>query len=260
MDIKGKTAIVTGGASGLGEATARRFASLGANVVLFDLDEAKGRTLATSLSQAFPGTVSFQTVNVVEEASVQSAIRGTVDQFGAIHICCNYAGVADAGKTVGKHGAFSLDTFKKVIDINLIGTFNVLRLAAEVMTTQEPVAPDGGRGVIINTASIAAYEGQMGQAAYSASKGGIVSMTLPIARDLASFGIRVNTMAPGLIHTPLFDNLPEQVVASLSDKVPNPPRLGNPDEIAHLAQFIVENNYINGETIRADGAIRLEPR
>ena len=191
---------------------------------------------------------------------MQRAIDGTVTAFGGIHICCNYAGVADAGKTIGKKGPFSLEIFRKVIDINLVGSFNVLRLAAEVMVSQEPVAPDSGRGVIINTASIAAYEGQMGQVAYSASKGGIVAMTLPIARDLASHGIRVNAMAPGLIHTPMFDSFPEKVVTSLSESVPNPSRLGYADEIAHLAQFIVENNYINGETIRADGAIRLQPR
>ena len=259
MKIKGKIAIVTGGASGLGEATVRRFASLGANVVIFDMNNERGGMLVQELT-ALGQSVIFQSVNVVEETSVQEGLDAALAKFGALHICLNFAGVADAAKTAGKKGAFPLDTFKKVIDINLIGTFNVLRLAAQIMLSQEPVADDGGRGVIINTASVAAYDGQMGQAAYSASKGGIVSMTLPIARDLAAVGIRVNAMAPGLIHTPLFDSLPENVVESLSNSVPNPPRLGRPDEIAHLAQFIVENDYINGETIRADGAIRLAPR
>lgn len=202
----------------------------------------------------------YQNVNVANEASVKVAIAATVESFGAIHICCNYAGIGSAAKTVGKDGAFPLDQFKKVIDVNLVGSFNVLRLAAEVMAKQEPVTDDGGRGVIINTASIAAYEGQMGQAAYSASKGGIVGMTLPIARDLASLGIRVNTIVPGLIHTPLFDTLPENAFKSLSASVLNPQRLGRPDEIAHLAQFIVENDYTNGECIRMDGGIRMQPR
>ncbi|NKB75475.1 MAG: SDR family NAD(P)-dependent oxidoreductase [Gammaproteobacteria bacterium] len=260
MEISNKSVIITGGASGLGEATARRFVSLGAKVTLFDMNDEKGEALATELNEQANDSALFQQVNVTDESSVKQAIAASVSTFGGIHICCNYAGVADAGKTVGKKGPLDLDMFRKVIDINLIGTFNVLRLAAEVMISQAPVTPDGGRGVIINTASIAAYEGQMGQAAYSASKGGIVGMTLPIARDLASHGIRVNAMAPGLIHTPMFDNMPEKVVTSLSENVPNPPRLGHPDEIAHLAQFIVENNYINGETIRADGAIRLAPR
>ncbi|MBL4826444.1 MAG: 3-hydroxyacyl-CoA dehydrogenase [Spongiibacteraceae bacterium] len=256
MDIKNKVAIVTGGASGLGEATVRRFASLGAKVTIFDMNEQRGGALVEELGSS----VLFQRVNVCDEDSVQAGIAATLSAFGGIHICCNFAGVADAAKTVGKNGPFPLDTFMKVININLVGTFNVLRLAAEVMSKQDTLTEDGARGVIINTASVAAYEGQVGQAAYSASKGGIVGMTLPIARDLASLGIRVNTIAPGLIHTPMFDGLSKTVVDSLSASVPNPQRLGRPDEIAHLAQFIVENDYMNGETVRMDGAIRMQPR
>lgn len=256
MNLSDKVAVITGGASGLGEATTRRFVEQGAKVSIFDLNDDRGGQLADELGS----TAHYHKVNVTDESSVTDAIQEAKSLFGAIHICCNFAGVADAAKTVGKNGAFPLDLFKKVIDINLVGTFNVLRLAAEVMATQEPVTSDGGRGVIINTASVAAYEGQMGQAAYSASKGGIVGMTLPIARDLASLGIRVNTIAPGLIHTPLFDGLPENVVESLSTTVLNPQRLGQPDEVAHLAQFIVENDYANGETFRLDGGIRMQPR
>lgn len=256
MIIKDKVAIVTGGASGLGEATVRRLHALGARVAIFDLNAARGADIAGELGDG----VLFQSVNVTDESSVQSAIAAVLAAFGALHICCNFAGVADAAKTVGKDGAFPLALFTKVIHINLIGTFNVLRLAALAMSRQEPVTADGGRGVIVNTASIAAFEGQIGQAAYSASKGGIVGMTLPIARDLAASGIRVNTVAPGLIHTPMFDSLPANVVESLSVNVPCPRRLGRPDEIAHLVQFIVENDYINGEVVRMDGAIRLQPR
>ncbi|MFA7555705.1 MAG: SDR family NAD(P)-dependent oxidoreductase [Spongiibacteraceae bacterium] len=256
MNIDGKVAIITGGASGLGEATARRLSALGAKVVIFDMNAERGAALVKELGDS----VLFQSVNVTDEASVQAGIAAAAAAFGGIHICCNYAGVADAAKTLGKEGAFPLALFQKVININLIGTFNVLRLAAEVMAKQEPVGEDGARGVIINTASVAAFEGQMGQAAYSASKGGIVGMMLPIARDLANFGIRVNTIAPGLIHTPMMESLPKNVVEGLNASVPNPKRLGRPDEIAHLAQFIIENDYINGEVVRMDGAIRMQPR
>jgi 3-hydroxyacyl-CoA dehydrogenase/3-hydroxy-2-methylbutyryl-CoA dehydrogenase len=256
MDIKNKVAIITGGASGLGEATARRFVSQGAKVAIFDMNQQRGQELVEELGSA----LLFQSVNVTDEDSVQAGIDATVAAFGAIHICCNFAGVADAAKTVGKDGPFPLALFSKVININLIGSFNVLRLAAEVMSKQAPLNDEGNRGVIINTASVAAFEGQVGQAAYSASKGGIVGMTLPISRDLAGFGIRVNTIAPGLIHTPMFDSFAPAVVESLSANVPYPKRLGRPDEIAHLAQFIVENDYMNGETVRMDGAIRMQPR
>jgi NAD(P)-dependent dehydrogenase (short-subunit alcohol dehydrogenase family) len=187
-------------------------------------------------------------------------VSAAKDRHGAIHICLNFAGIGSATRTVGKSGPHPLDVFKKVININLIGTFNVLRLCAAVMARQEPVTADGQRGVIVNTASIAAYEGQIGQAAYSASKGGVVGMTLPIARDLAQLGIRCNTIVPGLIHTPLFDTLEPHVFSALESSVLNPPRLGRADEIAHTAQWIVENDYVNAECIRVDGGIRMQPR
>lgn len=256
MELKDKVAVITGGASGLGEATVRRYHANGARVAIFDMNEKRGTAIASELGSE----VIYQNVNVCDEASVQAGIDATLAEFGAIHLCSNYAGVADASKTVGRKGAFPLDLFNKVININLVGTFNVLRLVAEVMSKQEPVTESGCRGVIINTASVAAYEGQMGQAAYSASKGGIVAMTLPIARDLASFGIRVNTIAPGLVFTPMCESLPEDTVAALASNVPFPSRMGKPDEIAQLAQSIVENEYINGEVIRCDGAVRMQAR
>ena len=256
MEISGKTAIITGGASGLGEATVRRLARMGANVAIFDMNAERGNAVAAELGSS----VMFRNVNVTSEESVAAAIAATVERFGAIHLCCNYAGIGNALKTLGKQGVFPLTEFNKVIQINLVGTFNTLRLAAEQMAKNEPVNEDGVRGVIINTASVAAYEGQIGQAAYSASKGGIVGMTLPIARDLASYGIRVNTIVPGLIKTPLFLGLPEPAVKALSQSVLFPQRLGSPDEIAHLAVAIIENDYINGECIRMDGGIRMQPR
>ncbi|GHE21735.1 SDR family NAD(P)-dependent oxidoreductase [Halomonas urumqiensis] len=256
MQLNGSVAIVTGGVSGLGEATVRRFVAQGGRVMVFDLNEARGQALIEELG----GNVAYRQVDVTDEAMVKRAVDDTVATFGALHICCNFAGIASAAKTVGKEGAFPLGDFRKVIDINLIGTFNVLRLAALAMAANKPLDEHGGRGVIINTASIAAYEGQVGQAAYSASKAGIVGMTLPIARDLASLGIRVNTIVPGLIHTPLFDALPESAISSLSASVLNPQRLGQPGEVAHLAQYIVENDYTNGECIRIDGGIRMQPR
>ncbi len=256
MDIQGKVAVVTGGASGLGEATVRRYVANGAKVSIFDMNDTRGQAIASELGDA----VIYQNVNVVDETAVQAAVDATVAAFGAIHICNNYAGIGDARKTVSKGEAFPLDAFKRVIDINLVGSFNVLRLVALQMSKQDTINDDGGRGVIINTASIAAYEGQIGQAAYSASKGGIVGMTLPIARDLSALGIRVNTIVPGLIHTPLFDALPPEAVKSLSVSVLYPQRLGRPEEIAHLSQYIVENDYTNGECIRMDGGIRMQPR
>jgi NAD(P)-dependent dehydrogenase (short-subunit alcohol dehydrogenase family) len=256
MEIAGKVAVITGGASGLGEATVRRLARMGAKVAIFDMNSERGNAVATELGDA----VLFQQVNVTDEASVQAGIAATVQRFGAIHICCNYAGIGNAIKTLGKNGVFPLAEFNKVIQINLVGTFNTLRLCAEQMAKNQPVNADGVRGTIINTASVAAYEGQIGQAAYSASKGGIVGMTLPIARDLASYGIRCNTIVPGLIDTPLFKGLPEPAVKALSQSVLFPQRLGSPDEIAHLAVAIIENDYINGECIRMDGGIRMQPR
>ena len=256
MNIAGKVAIVTGGASGLGEATVRLYVSLGAKVAVFDMNDERGSALVAELGDA----VIYQSVNVSDEAAVQVAMQATVAAFGAVHICNNYAGIGSAAKTVSKGEPMALAAFIHVINVNLIGSFNVLRLAAAQMASQEPLDDDGQCGVIINTASIAAYEGQIGQAAYSASKGGIVGMTLPIARDLASVGIRVNTIVPGLIHTPLFDTLPEQAYTSLVASTLYPKRLGRPEEIAHLSKYIVENDYTNGECIRMDGGIRMQPR
>ena len=256
MDINAKTAVITGGASGLGEATARMLADKGAKVAIFDLNDERGEALASELG----GDAKYFRVNVVDEDGVAGAIQAAEEAFGPVHICCNYAGIGIAAKTYGKDGPHKLDMFKKVVDINLIGTFNVLRLAVDSMVKNEPQSEDGLRGVIINTASIAAYEGQIGQAAYSASKGGVVGMTLPIARDLASIGVRCNTIVPGLIHTPMFDALPEEVHTALAASVLNPRRLGRADEIARTAEFIIENDYVNGECIRVDGGIRMQPK
>jgi 3-hydroxyacyl-CoA dehydrogenase / 3-hydroxy-2-methylbutyryl-CoA dehydrogenase len=256
MDIQGKVAVITGGASGLGEATSRKLVSMGAKVAIFDVNEQKGHALVEELGDA----ALFCNVNVTSEASVQAGIAAAMERFGAIHICCNYAGIGGAIKTVGKDGPYPLDKFKLIIDVNLIGTFNVLRLAANEMQKNEPYNEYGGRGCIINTASVAAYEGQIGQAAYSASKGGIVGMTLPIARDLSSIGIRCNTIVPGLIHTPLFQGAPDKVVDALGAQVLYPKRLGRADEIAHVAVMLIENEYMNGECVRMDGGIRMQPR
>jgi NAD(P)-dependent dehydrogenase (short-subunit alcohol dehydrogenase family) len=256
MDIKGKVAVITGGASGLGEATVHTLVDKGAKVAIFDVNEKKGAALARELGYA----VTFQNVDVTDEGSVQAGIAAAMEAFGAIHICCNYAGIGNAFKTVGKDGPFPLDKFKLIIDVNLIGTFNVLRLAAAEMQKNEPFNEFGGRGCIVNTASVAAYEGQMVQAAYSASKGGIVGMTLPIARDLASIGIRCNTIVPGLIHTPLFQGAPDNVIDALAAQVLYPKRLGQPEEIAHVAVMLIENEYMNGECVRMDGGIRMQPR
>ncbi len=255
MEVKGLTALITGGASGLGEACARRLVAQGAQVLLLDLNEEKGNALSQELGEA----AQFLKVNVADESAVQNAVETALGNFGAIHVAINCAGVAAAIKTVGKEGPHPLDTFNKVIQVNLIGTFNVIRLAAHAMERNEPNS-QGERGVIINTASVAAFDGQVGQAAYAASKGGIVGMTLPIARDLARSGIRVVTIAPGLFNTPLLAALPEEAKESLGKQVPFPSRLGEPAEYAQLAQQIVENSMLNGETIRLDGAIRMAPR
>ena len=263
MDLKGKVAVITGGASGLGRATVKRFVANGAKAAIFDMNEEKGNLLVAE----FPGSVIFCNVNVTDEASVAAGIARTMKEFGGIHICCNFAGTGNAMRTMGKNGPFPLAEFNRIIQINLVGTFNVLRLCAEKMADNAVLNEDGGRGVIINTASIAAYEGQIGQAAYSASKGGVVGMTLPIARDLAVLGIRVNTIVPGLIATPLMmggaeEMTPEiaEFLKPLASQVLYPKRLGKADEIAQLAQQIVENDYINGECIRMDGGIRMQPK
>ena len=256
MDIAGKVAVITGGASGLGAATTHRLAGLGAKIAIFDLNEDLGNAMAAELGD----NVIYQNVNVADEASVQDGIAATLEAFGDLHIACNYAGIGTPGRTIGRDGPLPLEYFKRVVDVNLVGTFNVIRLAAEQMAKHDPVTDDGCRGVIINTASVAAFEGQIGQAAYSASKGGVVGMTLPIARDLSGVGIRVNTIAPGLINTPMLAGLPEPARDSLAATVLFPKRLGEPDEIAKLAQSIIENDYINGETIRMDGGIRMQPK
>lgn len=263
MDLKDKVAVITGGASGLGRATVRRFVGAGAKCAIFDMNAEKGEALAGEQGDA----VIFCNVNVTDEDSVKAGIATTMEAFGAIHVNCNYAGTGNAIRTMGKNGPFPLPEFTRIININLIGTFNTLRLCAEKMADNEPFNDYGGRGVIINTASVAAYEGQIGQAAYSASKGGVVGMTLPIARDLAVLGIRVNTIVPGLIATPLLmggseELTPEieQALQPLASQVLYPKRLGLPDEIAQLAQSIVENDYINGECIRMDGGIRMQPK
>ncbi|MGI9288778.1 MAG: 3-hydroxyacyl-CoA dehydrogenase [Pseudomonadales bacterium] len=256
MELVNNVAIITGGASGLGRGTVEKFVAEGAKVAIFDMNEAAGSAIANELGD----NVIYQNVNVTDEESVQAGINQVMETFGAVHVCCNYAGIGSACKTLSKKGAYPLADFSFVLQVNLIGTFNVLRLAAEQMAKNDPLNEDGCRGVIINTASVAAYEGQVGQAAYSASKGGIVGMTLPIARDLASYGIRVNTIVPGLIHTPLFEQVEEKMYKSLEQQVVFPKRLGKTSEIAQLAANIVENDYINGECIRMDGAIRMQPR
>ncbi len=257
MDIAGKAAIVTGGASGIGQAIARRIAADGGNVVIFDLNEKAGTRLVTELGA---NRCAFSAVNVADEASVKAGLDLALSAFGSIYVCVNCAGIGTAAKTVGRSGAFPLEVWDRVISINLTGTFNVIRLSAELMSKNEAINDDMTRGVIINTSSVAAYEGQVGQAAYSASKGGIVGMTLPIARDLSSFGIRCNTIVPGLIDTPLFNGLTPEFVETLSQSVLYPKRLGRPDEIAKVVASVIDNDYINGECIRMDGGIRMQPR
>jgi NAD(P)-dependent dehydrogenase (short-subunit alcohol dehydrogenase family) len=250
MKLATTSAIVTGGASGLGEATARHFAAMGAQVTLLDRDSTRGPQVADEIGGHFIQT------DVTDEASVQAAIDFALDRMDAITATINCAGIAYGIKTIGRDGPHPLDAFQRTIDINLVGSFNVARLASVAMARNDP-EPDGARGVIVNTASIAAFDGQKGQAAYAASKGGIVGMTLPMARDLAKDGIRVMTIAPGIFKTPMLAGLPDDIQAALAADVPNPARLGDPDEYARLAGFIVEMGYLNGEVIRLDGALRM---
>ena len=253
MKIEGKSFIVTGGASGLGGATARMFGKNGAHVTIVDLNAELGEALASEIGGR------FVRADVSSEADGQQAVAAATGAFGGLHGLVNCAGIGTASRTLGKTGPHDLASFVRTINVNLIGTFNMIRLAAAAIAAEDP--DEGGqRGVIVNTASVAAYDGQIGQAAYSASKGGIVGMTLPIARDLASVGIRVVTIAPGLFKTPLLAGLPEEAQILLGKQVPFPPRLGNPPEYAQLVQAIVENDMLNGETIRLDGAIRMAPR
>ncbi len=254
MQIEGLTAVVTGGGSGLGEATSRALASRGACVTILDLPSSKGEQIAKELGK----DVIFTAADVTSEEEVTSALDQTIETFGAIHVNVNCAGIGSAGRTVGKDGTpFDLGWFRKTVEVNLVGTFNVLRLCAARMANNEPT-PE--RGVVVNTASIAAFEGQIGQCAYSASKGGVVGMTLPIARDLSKIGVRVCTIAPGLFATPMLMGLPEAAREALGASVPFPSRLGEPSEYAALACHIIENPMLNGETIRLDGAIRMAPK
>jgi NAD(P)-dependent dehydrogenase (short-subunit alcohol dehydrogenase family) len=253
MNPKGVAAIVTGGGSGLGAATAARLASDGAQVTIFDMNETTGQAHATKIGG------KFIEVNVTDPANVSEAIAAAEQAHGVARLLVNCAGIAYGGKTVGKEFVpHPLDQFRKVIEVNLIGTFNVIAQFAARLARAEPI--DEERGVIVNTASVAAFEGQIGQAAYSASKGGVVGMTLPIARDLAQVGIRVVTIAPGIFYTPMMDSLPPNVQESLGKQVPFPSRLGKPEEYAQMVHSIVTNAMLNGETIRLDGAIRMPPR
>ena len=256
MNITGSIALVTGGASGLGLATARKLHGAGASVVILDLPGSNGTAVAKELG----GRAAFSAGDVTSPSDVEAALDAAAALAGGPpRIVVNCAGIGGASRTAGRDGPFPLDAFTRVIQVNLIGTFNVIRLAAFRMS-QSASEEDGERGVIVNTASVAAFDGQIGQAAYSASKGGIVGMTLPIARDLARLKIRVVTIAPGLFETPLLGGLSAEQVKSLGDQVPHPARLGRPAEYAALAAHIVENPMLNGETIRLDGAIRMAPR
>jgi NAD(P)-dependent dehydrogenase (short-subunit alcohol dehydrogenase family) len=253
MDISNSVAVVTGGASGLGLATATRLAAAGARVALLDLPSAPGADAASGIGS----NAIFAPADVTDETQVGEALDAAA-ALGPIRVIVNCAGIGTPGRVIGRKGVLPLEQFVKVVTVNLIGTFNVLRLGAERIAATEPIA--GERGVIVNTASAAAFDGQVGQAAYSASKGGVVGMTLPIARDLADKLIRVMTIAPGLFKTPMLEGLPQDAQDSLGRQVPHPSRLGNPDEYAALVEHIVANPMLNGEVIRLDGAIRMAPR
>ena len=255
MQLNSSTFIITGGSSGLGEATVKRFHAQGARIVIADLNAELGQRLADELGTG----CSFCKTDVSSELDARAAIERTRELFGGLHGLVNCAGIGPAERVNGKKGPHRLESFSQVIQVNLIGAFNMIRLAAAAMASNEPNGA-GERGVIVNTASVAVWDGQIGQAAYAASKGGIVAMTLPIARELASSGIRVCTIAPGIFQTPMLAGLPPEVQESLAKSVPFPSRLGRPDEYAALAQQIVENEMLNGETIRLDGALRMAPR
>jgi NAD(P)-dependent dehydrogenase (short-subunit alcohol dehydrogenase family) len=255
MHLQGSTFIVTGGASGLGGATAQMVVEAGGNVVIADLKEAEGQAHAKDLG----ARAKFVRTDVTDEASAKAAVAAAIAAFGAVHALVNCAGIVYGEKIVGKEGPHSLAGFVRTININLIGTFNVARLAAEAMSKNTP-NEEGERGVIVNTASVAAFDGQIGQAAYSASKSGVAGMTLPMARELARSGIRVMTIAPGLFQTPMAEQIPPEIADALAKTVPFPPRLGRPPEFAALVRSIVENVMLNGEVIRLDGAIRMAPK
>jgi NAD(P)-dependent dehydrogenase (short-subunit alcohol dehydrogenase family) len=255
MQLKGSTFLITGGSSGLGAATAKRFHTAGARVAIADINADAGLKLAAELGS----DALFCKTDVTSEADAQAAVDAAVRQFGGLSGLVNCAGIGPAERIVGKKGTHRLESFTRVVNVNLIGAFNMIRLAATAMASGTPNAA-GERGVIINTASVAVWDGQIGQAAYAASKGGVVAMTLPIARELAQSGIRVCTIAPGIFETPMLAGLPNDVQEALAKSVPFPPRLGRADEYAALAQHIVENEMLNGESIRLDGALRLAPR
>jgi NAD(P)-dependent dehydrogenase (short-subunit alcohol dehydrogenase family) len=262
MKPAGKVAVVTGGASGLGEACVRKLVAEGAKVLIMDMDEARGNKLAAEMG---PGSALFAKVDVTSPEEVRHALESSRAVLGPIHVAINCAGIGVASRVLGREGPMDLGLFNKVIQVNLIGTFNVIRLAAQMMTANEPEEGNGedggdGRGVIVNTASIAGFEGQIGQAAYAASKGGIISMTLPIARELAHHGIRVVSIAPGIFDTPMMASVPEKARQELGNSVPFPKRLGLPSEFALLALHIIENPMVNGTTIRLDGALRMAPK
>lgn len=256
MEIEGNTALVTGGVSGLGGAAARALHAAGGSVVMVDLKAAEGEAMMQELGEE---RAAFVEADVCSEYQMQGAVKLALEKFGGLHFAVNCAGIGPAARVVGRDGPMELKMFSKVVQVNLIGSFNTIRLAAEPMIANTPNS-DGERGVIINTASVAAFEGQIGQASYSASKGGIVGMTLPIAPEFAQHGIRVMTIAPGLFDTPLLGGMSEEVRASLGAQVPFPSRLGRPEEYANMAMHIISAPMLNGETIRLDGAIRMAPR
>jgi NAD(P)-dependent dehydrogenase (short-subunit alcohol dehydrogenase family) len=255
MKIGNHTFLVTGGASGLGAAVVRLFVSEGASVIIADVNAAAGDALAAELGPA----ARFAKTDVTSESDGESAVNLALSAFGHLHGLVNCAGIAPAEKVIGREGTHRLDSFARAVDINLVGTFNMIRLTAEAIAREHP-GEDGERGVIINTASIAAFDGQIGQAAYAASKGGVVSLTLPVARELARSGIRVVTIAPGIFETPMMTGFPQDVQQALGASVPFPQRLGRPAEFAALVKHICENTMLNGETIRLDGALRMAPR
>jgi len=255
MQINDRTFLVTGGGSGLGAACVRRLFARGGRVVIADVQKEAGSALAAEL-----GTRSlFIETDVTNRPSVERCVEAAVRDFGALHGLVNCAGIALAERVVGKTGPHRLESFARVIEVNLIGTFNMISVAAAALSRNEPL-PSGERGVIVNTASVAAFDGQIGQAAYAASKAGVAGLTLPVARELARFGIRVMTIAPGIFETPMLGQLSEEIRNSLAQQIPFPSRLGRPDEFAALAEHIVENEMLNGETIRLDGAIRMAPK
>ena len=255
MDLAIAKAVITGGASGLGFATAQRVIDAGGQVVLLDINDEQGAASATTLGER----AAFEKTDVADEISVKTVMKQANEIMGGITFAVNCAGIATAGRTLGRDGPWPSENFNKVIQVNLVGSFNVTKEAAAFMQHNDPTE-DGERGVIISTASIAAFEGQIGQAAYSASKGGIVGMMLPIAREFAQFGIRVNTIAPGIFLTPMVASMPDAVQESLARQIPFPPRLGRPEEYADTAAFIYSTTMVNGETIRVDGAIRMQPK